>query len=358
MPFGKTSGAKLLNFISCHLSDVFPLLEGSGKTMAFENRRGKYKELGKKVPQAYRVYVKLILRSDAGDARIFVNVELDTETGLYYYGARYLDPKYSRWLSGDPALNDYVSKDYNGASGGIYNTINLNVYHYGNNNPIKYIDPDGRDIEDIKNFTRGTVQYLSTNPLAVWAAKNGIFPNESVGFSFDKNTGLYHATFDCPQGSWFDGNLGYNELYDVAFDFGTEMQCGKFAFSSGGKDYALWAWKGDYLNMGAGAELGIYTKADGILGLLGHYKVDKSLAMDMCLDLTLNGKNVGSFQGYHWWATSFNPSVQGVNPDDLSARFTVNFNDKQMYKDFKNAWARENSPWTFNDSAQSATLSF
>ena len=216
-----------------------------------------------------------------------------------------------------------------------------NLYHYAGNNPVKYTDPDGRDIEDIKNFTRGTVQYLSTNPLAVWAAQNGIFPNESVGFSFDRNTGLYHATFDCLQGSLFNGNLGYNGLYDVAFDFGTEMQCGKFAFSSGGNDYVLWAWKGDYLNMGAGAELGIYTKADGILGLLGHYKVDKSLAMDMCLDLTLNGKNVGSFQGYHWWATSFNPSVQGVNPDDLSARFTVNFKDKQMYNDFKKQWIKD-----------------
>ena len=50
--------------------------------------------------------------------------------------------------------------------------------------------------------------------------------------------------------------------------------------------------------------------------------------------------------------------IQGVKASDLKARFTVNFNDKQMYKDFKNAWARENSPWTFNDSAQSATLSF
>ena len=58
LPFGKTSGIKLLNFISCHLSEVFPLTVGSGKTMAFENRRGKYKELGKKVPQAYRVYVE------------------------------------------------------------------------------------------------------------------------------------------------------------------------------------------------------------------------------------------------------------------------------------------------------------
>ena len=38
LPFGKTSGAKLLNFISCHLSEVFPLTVGSGKTMTFENR--------------------------------------------------------------------------------------------------------------------------------------------------------------------------------------------------------------------------------------------------------------------------------------------------------------------------------
>ena len=46
-------------------------------------------ELDKKVPQAYRAYVeKTFLSHDAGDARIFVNVELDTETGLYY-GARH-----------------------------------------------------------------------------------------------------------------------------------------------------------------------------------------------------------------------------------------------------------------------------
>ena len=83
--------------------------------------------------------------------------------------------------------------------GGVFNAINLHVYHYGGNNPVKYTDPDGRDIEDIKRGARGLVQYLSTNPLAVWAAQNGIFPNESVGFSFDRNTGLYHATFDCPQ---------------------------------------------------------------------------------------------------------------------------------------------------------------
>ena len=76
-----------------------------------------------------------------------MNVELDTETGLYYYGARYLDPKYSRWLSGDPAITDYMAGSSAG-EGGIYNTVNLNAYHYGGNNPIRYTDPTGMWIDN------------------------------------------------------------------------------------------------------------------------------------------------------------------------------------------------------------------
>ena len=77
----------------------------------------------------------------------FTGKELDTETGLYYYGDRYLDPKYSRWLSGDPALNDYIPKAGADTSklpnGGSYNCFNFAVFGYGNNNPIKYNDPTG-----------------------------------------------------------------------------------------------------------------------------------------------------------------------------------------------------------------------
>ena len=75
----------------------------------------------------------------------FTGKELDEETGLYYYGARYLDPKYSRWLSGDPALGEYLSDSSKSTSGGIYNSKNFNFYHYANNNPIKYSDPNGKD---------------------------------------------------------------------------------------------------------------------------------------------------------------------------------------------------------------------
>ncbi len=35
--------------------------------------------------------------------------ELDPETGNYYYGARYYDPKISVWLSVDPLAHNYPS---------------------------------------------------------------------------------------------------------------------------------------------------------------------------------------------------------------------------------------------------------
>ena len=102
--------------------------------------------------------------------------ERDPETGLYYYGARYLDPRTSRWISADPAMweGDYFpSAPINDQArernqnlpgmGGIFNYVNFHVYHYGGNNPVKLTDPDGRDIKlDGRNITRA-FNYLYEN---------------------------------------------------------------------------------------------------------------------------------------------------------------------------------------------------
>jgi len=81
----------------------------------------------------------------------FTGKERDKETGLYYYGARYLDPKDSRWLSVDPAMGEYVPNPEQKADklpgmGGVFNYVNLHAYHYAGNNPVKYVDPDGEVI--------------------------------------------------------------------------------------------------------------------------------------------------------------------------------------------------------------------
>ena len=41
--------------------------------------------------------------------RTFSGKELDTETGLYYFGARYYDPRISLWVSADPILDKYLN---------------------------------------------------------------------------------------------------------------------------------------------------------------------------------------------------------------------------------------------------------
>ena len=66
----------------------------------------------------------------------FTGKELDQETGMYYYGYRYLDSKTSRWISADPAMANYIpgapvndeARKRNGnlpGQGGVFNYVTL-----------------------------------------------------------------------------------------------------------------------------------------------------------------------------------------------------------------------------------------
>lgn len=60
---------------------------------------------------------------------LFNAKEFDEETGLYYYGSRYYDPRFGLWISVDPLYEIDLS---------------TSPYAFCGNNPIIRIDSDGR----------------------------------------------------------------------------------------------------------------------------------------------------------------------------------------------------------------------
>jgi RHS repeat-associated protein len=64
--------------------------------------------------------------------------ELEAATGLYYYGARYQNPNIGRFMSVDPAGADPTDPQ------------SWNRYAYVQNNPLKYVDPDGAQSVDFQ----------------------------------------------------------------------------------------------------------------------------------------------------------------------------------------------------------------
>nr|WP_244972401.1 RHS repeat-associated core domain-containing protein [Prevotella denticola] len=81
---------------------------------------------------AYLPYGELLVDEHSSSEDMpykFNGKEMDSETGLYYYGARYLNPVTSLWYGVDPLAEKYVT------TGG---------YVYTLDNPVKLVDPDGK----------------------------------------------------------------------------------------------------------------------------------------------------------------------------------------------------------------------
>ena len=138
---------------------------------------------------------------------------------MYYYGARYLDPKYSRWLSGDPALSDYIpkapiddeAKKHNEnlpGMGGVFNVVNLHLYHYAGNNPVKYTDPTGRDI----------IHLLDPSAAGIFGHSAALIGNDQDGWLYYSNDGSTSTTV-----KWFQ-NLDAFSTGKGEFEFNYEQR--------------------------------------------------------------------------------------------------------------------------------------
>jgi RHS repeat-associated protein len=72
--------------------------------------------------------------SPPNQKRLFTGQERDFETGLDYFGARYFAASLGRFTTVDPG----------NASAALHDTQSWNAYAYGRNNPLRFIDLDGR----------------------------------------------------------------------------------------------------------------------------------------------------------------------------------------------------------------------
>ncbi len=100
----------------------------SGSPLAATNEAGNvvWKE-------NYRAYGERQLEQPGseGQGQWFHGKEADAATGLQYFGARYYDPAVGRFMGVDPVGFQEDSLH------------SFNRYAYGNNNPVRYLDPDG-----------------------------------------------------------------------------------------------------------------------------------------------------------------------------------------------------------------------
>jgi len=247
--------------------------------------------------------------------------------------------------------------------------LSLNLYIYCNNNPIRFFDPSGR-----KPVSRGPTQktwaaYL--NEYGVYVPKDislmvhfatlmgklDLFYAFSLGATKD-SSGIYHIS----QNSW-QKFVGYDNFYDNVFNAVTSMMPAKFEFKSGGTDFMIWAWKGNYLNLGAGAELGIYYhKVDSIINSLWEWECGTQYKLPMTLRLLDKYDNEIFYWDpgvNNWWITGFCPAMGGVEASYLTARYRLDFSgNKDMFKDFYDTWYGKDSRWSFDTYQYIATFTF
>jgi len=129
---------------------------------------------------------------------LFTSKEMDSETGLYYFGARYYDPRTSVWQSADPILDQYLPSGNQEADanlpgmGGVFRPINVNLYRYAGLNPLILNDPTGQSDSphSLKSILEGGISFelsvrkgskrLGIGGGKVWAARE-----------YDSATGKY-----------------------------------------------------------------------------------------------------------------------------------------------------------------------
>ena len=143
----------------------------------------------------YDAFGNLLFRAGTtANAHQYCGEHFDTDLGLYYLRARYLNPDSGRFWSMDP---------YEGDSG---DPASLHKYTYANASPVNYSDPSGRfSISEIMHAAQAigtlamvalpTIQAVTSASLPYLAALGAAaFTNNILQFTFNENFRRHRLT--------------------------------------------------------------------------------------------------------------------------------------------------------------------
>jgi len=148
--------------------DYYYHYDGLGSVMVLTDMSGYIVE-----NYAYDVYGQANVVSIIGNPYLFTGRHFDSETGLYYYRARYYSFTIGRFLQVDP----------------FYYKDSFNLYLYCKNSPINFVDPWGLEIRiyssnaffDVPGFNHAFVYSTETGRGIGRSGKSGYSWGNGVG---------------------------------------------------------------------------------------------------------------------------------------------------------------------------------
>ncbi len=163
-----------------------------------------------------------------------------------------------------------------------------------------------------------------------------------LNFSYDNLKIAYHS-----MPTTWQKQYGYNRLYDDVFKVGSNMNKSMNQFFYNGKEYVLWLWKGDYWNLGTGAEIGLYVASEESPT---HYDAVKfTLPMELSLYQYANFGQLNNRFNWRpstnqWWITGFDWQSINPNPKRLVSIGRIDFSQKRemgqtIYQETKNIFS-------------------
>lgn len=184
---------------------------------------------------------------------------------------------------------------------------------------------------DTYNVPTGLRHFMPVNMAfgAPWAAY-------FLGFEEDENCPSIFTAYTTVSGKpMWQSRVGYDTIYDSAFSLGGPIYRQRYKFTTGSgeniKYFVVWIWKGDYWNLGAGAEIGIYVANTKEQYDNNFYEVDVNLVLDVNMDIkyrTLNGLlplTLNNLTQRNWWVCSFSPAIQHPNVNWIDVNVKANF---------------------------------